>query len=221
MSTKSKLYCPPHYYSPQRQRQHTFIMGKRVAKPTNKSQPVKARLSPLGKGPIKRTPRHEFDHRDKADNIYDIESIVAERSVQVNGLRVEEWLIRWKGYSDSHDTWEPIENLAGLEDDIAQFRNEKQELEPLKLGKRRRRTPVNDTTPVTVAATPGSTTADTSSAAAVTGLSQDKDAASDDDDADSPATILRPAMRGRRIAKVCIYLLYDDLLSLIIAFPHA
>ncbi len=44
MSTKSKLYCPPHYYSPQRQRHHTFIMGKRVAKPTNKSQPVKARL---------------------------------------------------------------------------------------------------------------------------------------------------------------------------------
>jgi len=176
------------------------IMGKCAPKPTKKSQTVKTRLQPLGKGPIKRTPRHEFDHRDKADNIYDVESIIAERSVQVNGLRVEEWLIRWKGYSDSHDTWEPIENLAGLEDDIAQFRIDKANLQPLKLGKRRRRTPLNDTTPVTVAATPTSTSADTSFAAAVSNPSPEQDAASDDEEV--PASILRPAMRGRRTAKV-------------------
>ncbi|KAK3277620.1 hypothetical protein CYMTET_14389 [Cymbomonas tetramitiformis] len=179
-------------------------MGRRAATKSKKSQPVKTRLPALGKGPIKRTPRHEFDHRDNAENIYDVECIIAERSVKVNGLTVEEWLIRWKGCSDSHDTWEPIENLAGLEDDIAQFRNAKSEQRPLKLGKRRRRTPFDDTTPVAVAATPGESAAAPGYSTGVTATTAE---AEDDcvEEDESEHAILRPAMRGRRIAKVWSY----------------
>jgi len=168
--------------------------GKRAAK---KGRPStnSSRLPPIGKGPIKRTPNHEFDHRGNADDIYDVESILAERLSKVGDRTVEEWLIRWKGYSQAHDTWEPIENLAGLEDDIATFRNERSQLEPLKLGKRKRKTPVNDHTPVVV------TAAASSAAPENTHQSANNVVGSDEDD-DEPDEILRPAMRGRRAAKV-------------------
>ena len=188
-------------------------MGKRAATTSKKSQPVKTRLPPLGKGPIKRTPRHEFDHRDNTENIYDVECIIAERSVKVNGLTVEEWLIRWKGYSDSHDTWEPIENLAGLEDDIAHYRNAKSEQQPLKLGKRRRRTPFDDNAPVAVAANPGESVPGSSAAATSNNTEEEEDCVEEDESDDA---ILRPAMRGRRTAKVIsVYsiMLYVTVLS--------
>ena len=32
------------------------------------------------------------------------------------------YLIAWKGYADEkHDTWEPLSNLAGIEQDVAAF----------------------------------------------------------------------------------------------------
>jgi len=172
-------------------------MGKRASK-KSKSSTYESRLPPIGKGPIKRTPNHEFDHRDNADNIYLVESILAERLTKSGDRTVEEWLIRWKGYSQAHDTWEPIENLAGLEDDIANFRREKALLEPVKLGKRRRKTPVNDHTPVVVAAASSAGVRSTSS-------QENTPATTQEDVSDEEAEheeILRPAMRGRRVAKV-------------------
>ncbi|KAK3270147.1 hypothetical protein CYMTET_21444 [Cymbomonas tetramitiformis] len=154
------------------------------------------RLPPIGKGPIKRTPQHEFDHQDNTDNIYDVESILAERSVNIGGRGFEEWLIRWKGYSQAHDTWEPIEHLAGLEDDIAKFRNARAELETLKLGKRKRRSPANPQ-PVVV---PASALA--SGSQEPTANVPSSDTHGEEDDCEDTTEILRPAMRGRRIAKV-------------------
>ncbi|KAK3268810.1 hypothetical protein CYMTET_22717 [Cymbomonas tetramitiformis] len=85
--------------------------------------------------------------------IYHQEPLQVQTSLIMGDRTAEEWLIRWKGYGQAHDTWEPIENLAGLEDDIAKFRNEKSQLEPLKLGKRKRRSPHNEDIPVVVADT--------------------------------------------------------------------
>jgi len=174
------------------------------------SKPVQKRLPPIGQGPIKRTPRHEFDHRDNLDNIYDVDRILAERSVKIDGQVVEEWLVRWKGFNASDDTWEPIENLAGLEDDIAKFRQDRDEQTTLKLGKRKRRIPHNSTTPVSVPAAPTATAVGAATSTDITCVSsQDHGDDSDDEDKkdsalepNSDGEVLRPAMRGRRVAKV-------------------
>ncbi|KAK3242100.1 La ribonucleoprotein [Cymbomonas tetramitiformis] len=173
-------------------------MGKRASK-KSKFSTNDSRLPPIGKGPIKRTPNHEFDHRGNADNIYLVECILAERLTKSGDRTVEEWLIRWKGYSQAHDTWEPIENLAGLEDDIANFRREKSLLEPLKLGKRKRKTPVNDHTPVVVAAGSSAGVLSIQSGENTTPATQEDVS---DEEAEHGEEILRPAMRGRRTAKV-------------------
>jgi len=31
------------------------------------------------------------------------------------------YLIRWKGYDEKADTWEPLSNLAGIEPEVAAF----------------------------------------------------------------------------------------------------
>ncbi len=163
--------------------------------PKPKSQTPK-RLPPRGHGPIKRTPKHEFDHGDNSENIYDVESILAERIVKIGNRPCEEWLIRWKGYGQADDTWEPIENLAGLEDDIAKFRNERNNRETVRLGKRKRRTPVDSQTPVVV---PASANSENNASDSAPPVSSGQD---DDNETDGVTEILRPAMRGRRTAKV-------------------
>ena len=82
---------------------------------------------------------------------------------------------------------------------IAQFRNAKSEQQPLKLGKRRRRTPFDDNTPVAVAANPGESVPGSSAAATSNNTEEEEDCVEEDESVDA---ILRPAMRGRRTAKV-------------------
>ncbi len=50
-----------------------------------------------------------------ASDIYKVERIVARRPAR----GVVQYLIAWKGYEDQ--TWEPFENLAGIEQDLAAF----------------------------------------------------------------------------------------------------
>jgi len=182
-------------------------MGKRGAgkKPNQSQLSTSKRLPPLGKGPIKRTPQHEFDHQDNPDNIYDVDSIRAERKVKIDGVVIEQWLIRWKGFTEAHDTWEPIENLAGLEDDIAKFRKVRDEQVSLKLGKRKRKTPVNSEAPVSIPSVSGSGGSASGGSSGGSGAEDVlADGTTQDDEEDTE--VLRPAMRGRRTAKVMFIL---------------
>ena len=83
------------------------LLGKR---PTKK-------FKAQGTGPTKRTPKGEFDGAAGKD-VYLVENILAER--QARGA--PEFLIRWQDYGAQDDTWEPLENLAGMEEHIARFR---------------------------------------------------------------------------------------------------
>ena len=49
--------------------------------------------------------------------MYEADHIVARRLVK----GAPEYLVRWKGYDEKSDTWEPLSNLCGLEPDLAEF----------------------------------------------------------------------------------------------------
>ena len=34
---------------------------------------------------------------------------------------MKEYLVRWEGYGDKHDSWEPTENLSNLVEEMAAF----------------------------------------------------------------------------------------------------
>ena len=89
-------------------------MGKRGPKPkgTPAAQPT---IKPQGKEQ-KRTPTSAFDPAAGRD-VYEPEKVVAARLCR--GTR--QWLVKWTGYEAKHNTWEPLENLAGCEDLIADF----------------------------------------------------------------------------------------------------
>ena len=52
------------------------------------------------------------------DETYEVEKIVAERQTEGGTL----YLVKWKGYDGSENTWEPIENLVGAEEALEEFR---------------------------------------------------------------------------------------------------
>ena len=70
--------------------------------------------------PKRRKPTPRVDR-----NIYTAERIVAERE-QAGG--VVQFLVRWAGYGEEDDTWEPVENLLDPEL-LANWAEEKQEAE--------------------------------------------------------------------------------------------
>jgi hypothetical protein len=51
------------------------------------------------------------------DELYEVETIKARRLSKGK----PEYLIHWKGFEDKHDSWEPLDNLAGIEPDLAAF----------------------------------------------------------------------------------------------------
>lgn len=55
------------------------------------------------------------DTNEPADSsVYEVDELIDYKKT-----RNKEWfLIRWKGFSPDSDTWEPIENLRGLEDQV-------------------------------------------------------------------------------------------------------
>jgi hypothetical protein len=55
---------------------------------------------------------------DIEENRFFVESILNERLKR----KKPEFLIKWLGYPEHESTWEPLEHLDGLEDEIAEFR---------------------------------------------------------------------------------------------------
>ena len=83
-------------------------------------QPNKVKLVAQGKGPIKRTQQTPFDPAGSDDIVYGVREIKAERVAKGGNAQ---WLIGWENFEDpKYDTWEPLENLAGHETTISDFR---------------------------------------------------------------------------------------------------
>ncbi|CAM6032160.1 unnamed protein product [Sphagnum compactum] len=58
------------------------------------------------------------------DGCYHIESVIARAQVKIDGVFRLRFLVRWKGFEDVHNTWEPYAELEGTE---ALFRFENHE----------------------------------------------------------------------------------------------
>ena len=68
-----------------------------------------------------RTPQTPFEHTD--ETLYTVEKITAVR--WSGGAR--QWLVRWEGYGEQDDTWEPIEHLVGCATFIREFESRREE----------------------------------------------------------------------------------------------
>ena len=77
--------------------------GKRNAKPAA-AKPLPAQ----GGGGRKRTPQSAFDGAAGKDT-YEPEKVIAARLARV----VTQYQIKWVDFEAKHNTWEPIEYLAG------------------------------------------------------------------------------------------------------------
>lgn len=55
-----------------------------------------------------------------AEQEFEVERLLDRRLVRGQ----EQFLVRWRGYSQFDDTWEPVENLANAQDELARFRAE-------------------------------------------------------------------------------------------------
>ena len=94
---------------------------KQPLKPGPPSQPLRAQ----GKGGRKRIPTSAFDPAAGAaiaaalepEKTFTVEKLVASRLKS----GVKEYLVRWEGYGDKHDSWEPMENLSNLVEEMAAF----------------------------------------------------------------------------------------------------
>ena len=56
---------------------------------------------------------------DEGEEIFEAEQILDTKVV--GRWRKRKFLVRWKGYDASHDTWEPVENLSDCQDLLADF----------------------------------------------------------------------------------------------------
>lgn len=71
-----------------------------------------------------RTPQTPHDKAvDNAEKEYVVEKILGEKQEFYEKL----FLIKWEGFDDDQNTWEPIEHLAGCRDKIADYRKRRKE----------------------------------------------------------------------------------------------
>jgi hypothetical protein len=85
--------------------------------PKKKPPAAAAPLKAQGTGGRKRTPTSSFDAAAGKDE-YEPEKVIAERLARGS----TQYQVKWANYESKHNTWEPIEHLAGCEDMIAEFK---------------------------------------------------------------------------------------------------
>jgi len=90
-------------------------------KKTNKPAAPK----PKGLGRTKRTPLHLADVAAVADQEYEVEAIVA--AGKCSGI--ESYLVKWKGWGEKQNTWEPVAHLVGAEAAVRDFNIASRELD--------------------------------------------------------------------------------------------
>ena len=56
--------------------------------------------------------------KKKAEAEYEVESVVSKRDTEEGKV---EYLVKWKGYDVSDNTWEPVENLESSQELIDEF----------------------------------------------------------------------------------------------------
>ncbi|EXJ61150.1 hypothetical protein A1O7_05303 [Cladophialophora yegresii CBS 114405] len=61
----------------------------------------------LKKAPQNATPGPVLVHEETQEPLYDVEGILKHRGTK----RQRQYLVKWLGYEDSENTWEPEENL--------------------------------------------------------------------------------------------------------------
>ncbi|KAL1525287.1 hypothetical protein AB1Y20_020149 [Prymnesium parvum] len=82
-----------------------------------KAAATKEAAAPQGAVGSKRTPTSAFDPAAGAQ-VYEPEMICAQRVAK----GMTQYEVKWVGYSERSNTWEPIEHLAGCEDMIVEFK---------------------------------------------------------------------------------------------------
>ena len=83
-------------------------------------------LPASGAGLLKRTPSGHFDPNHDAKKVWEVDDIIAEKTVKRGRERKILFLVKWKGYPSSANTWEPLEHITGNEQIIRRMREEKE-----------------------------------------------------------------------------------------------
>jgi len=67
----------------------------------------------------------EIGDMEDYEEEFEVEEILDSRDVEADGQLRKEYKVRWMGYDEDDDTWEPIENLENAKDTIEAFENRK------------------------------------------------------------------------------------------------
>jgi hypothetical protein len=93
---------------------------KKAQKRKASDEPAVAAPAPAQKTRPHRTPQTPFEKSE--ETVYAVDKMVGMRWSK--GSR--EYLVRWEGYSASHDTWEPMENLVGCAQQIREYEQKRE-----------------------------------------------------------------------------------------------
>lgn len=104
--------------------------GKLSGSPKKKGSPKKSpKKGVVAKGRVTKKPGRKLTksgnppkkrgRKPAASAEWEVEEVVAVRTTEAG---LEEFLVKWKGYSSEENTWEPEENVANCEAEIAKFR---------------------------------------------------------------------------------------------------
>ena len=85
-------------------------------------EPVPKDEDPFSRVPPQLDPVHDERYPDEEDR-YDVERILAKRTRHIGRARrlFTEYLVRWKGFDESHDEWLREDDLEGARDMVDEF----------------------------------------------------------------------------------------------------
>jgi hypothetical protein len=90
-------------------------------------------VSLLEKAPRNAEVATNVEIEEETENEYEVEEILATNKVSGK----PHYLVKWRGYDTSENTWEPIENLAGCHRLVRQFHQQEKETQRPRPTKRR------------------------------------------------------------------------------------